>query len=611
MRKRLTLALFGTAFALLSCVLPLSEDKPKDPEPNVPPVEAPRAPGGLRCSGLTDTRATIAWSSSGSGLQYRLYRDGTLLAATAERAYSDRGLEPNRSYQYSVSAGDGAGRWSERSGPLTVRTAGTLSGPAATYYIDPENGDDDANDGLSTDRAWRSFRNLVSYSGEHSIPHAAALRPGDTVYVLDGTIDRVCRPGDGSGPPDASGRPALLFLRGVHGTEDAPIRIQAYPGHRPALDAGYRCQGVYIEQSSWITWSGIDVSRGMGNNFQVAETSHFTLSGSRISLADGSDNNNISGFSAGASHDILIERCVFHDNYDRSASDTGGITTENSTNMVFFQGSDITVRSCLVYQSREPRDGVNTGAGIKYKHSTPDPEGYFRVYDNVFRNCKYFSVQSGSANTHVHHNIFIGGNVPFSTHDCGGFTHQKNQVFEYNTVYLPVQKSDPAVSESALQYSPTIDWRNAAFPDDPKNIAFRRNIVVQGGRYVQEHGTLTLGAYTSDELYALALPELFVDDNVYFNAGGHDLRFSMAAARNYGEAGGYYSWDDWRALAWTDPATGSARALGMDKGSLIADPRFREIDLGLERFDPAGNAFRPASGSPAEAMGAYAGRTAP
>lgn len=79
---------------------------------------------------------------------------------------------------------------------------------AATYFIDPERGDD-RGDGLTDAQPWRSFANVTG----------VALRPGDRVLLARGT--RV------------EGR---LYLEGAAGTAEHPIVISSYAPTRAVAD---------------------------------------------------------------------------------------------------------------------------------------------------------------------------------------------------------------------------------------------------------------------------------------------------------------------------------------------------------------------------------------
>jgi hypothetical protein len=82
---------------------------------------------------------------------------------------------------------------------------------------------------------------------------------------------------------------------------------------------------------------------------------------------------------------------------------------------------------------------------------------------------------------------------------------------------------------------------------------------------------------------------------------------ATAEMATYGDLGGFYTFDEWQALVWTDPNSGETIALNYDQDSIEADPQFIAIDLALSGYYPGSDAFRPAPGSACAEMGAYAG----
>ena len=491
--------------------------------------------------------------------------------------------------------------------------AGTHIGVvAATYYIDPTNGNND-HDGLSSQTAWKTFRNIFTYRGDRRPAYYHRLAAGDTVYVMDGTISEIHRPGDDNGAADVSGDPALMRIDGddLGPLGTAPLRLLAYPGHHPVLDANYQGTGIYIEHADSVEIAGLTIRRAYGAGILIDNSTDTTIHGCEISDGGGKYNDNMSGIYAGASTDVEIFDCVLHDNYDRRTTDDEVFRNPNSTNMVFMHClGAIEVHDCLIYQTPSADKTTRSGGGIKYKASTEDPTSTFEVHRNVFRNCKFFSFESASANTHFHHNIIIGGNTAISSQDCANTTHQVNQIFEYNTIYLPLNTSTPSLVAPAFGYHPTTDDRNALFPADPQNVVFRHNIVCDNGTYSTENTPVTVDPYITDALYAAAITELFIDHNAYFSSSGTAFRASLAADNSNRYPGplygGYYDWNQWRALTWTAPGTSASIALGFDAHSLLADPQFAAVDLALTRYDATSNAFRPTNAAVVD-KGAYAG----
>ena len=93
------------------------------PDPDTAP---PSVPTSLQASGVTGQSATITWAASTDNLGvagYRVFRNGVQVADTAGLSYSDNGLAPSTTYQYTVAAYDFSGNVSAQSDALPVTTA--------------------------------------------------------------------------------------------------------------------------------------------------------------------------------------------------------------------------------------------------------------------------------------------------------------------------------------------------------------------------------------------------------------------------------------------------------------------------------------------------------
>ncbi|MFC1764145.1 right-handed parallel beta-helix repeat-containing protein [Planctomycetota bacterium] len=447
------------------------------------------------------------------------------------------------------------------------------------YYIDPIHGSDENNGSFVA--PWRSFRNVVSYYSNQYRPGGwVDLQPGGCIYLLEGTYSEIIYPGAWLVPPEEGGGGGhIAYFRGKHGDAERPFTIKAYPGHHPVFDLQFSGMGLTIQQSSFWDVSGIEIRNAYQVGLLITGTSYVKVHDVHIHDTDGVDNNNIAGLSMTGTSEVEVFNSEFHDNYDRTCADTEGRSTHNSSNIVIFAGEfgkNITIRDCLIWQSL-PTTHVLSGAGLKYKHASRDPNSYFHVFRNVFRNCKYFAMQAATPNTHFHHNLIVGGDNGVSCANGGGTTHQVYQVYEYNTFY----------GTTGFSCSPTILWRNKVFPDDPHRIVFRNNIVYDTTpRYHQERNIVGFGAYMSNELYHLLVPEVTLENNCYFNPT-LPVQFGFAAGFNYREGfelGGMYTLSEWQA------------EYGYDLHSIEADPLF---------VDPNNDDFRLTLDTPCVNMGRY------
>jgi len=444
------------------------------------------------------------------------------------------------------------------------------SGDGRCYYISQLTGDDDTGDG-SFESPWKSFKNVVSYYGDTWLgstlkpPTWVNIAPGDYIYVMDGEYTDVY---------NYAGSTTVATFRTRYGTEQSQFYLKAYPGHHPVINPQLQGRGFHIYQGSWWNVEGFEIVNAFQAGLDVSAIDHMAVTGMHIHDTDGIDNDNIAGLRGTASN-FEVSYSTFHDNYDRTCADTGGISTQNSANMVFFSGANVSVHDNLFYQSPSLTASFS-GGGLKYKHAQTDPQGYFRVYNNVFRQCKHFSIGTGTQNSHIHNNIVYDGSGIISQ-DWGGPTHQTNQLFEYNTLYNE--------GNSPFLIQPTDEWANDDF-SDPENITFRKNIIYElRSTGSNERGTVVIGTYKSDALYAKTTGQLHFNDNCYYNPLT-PVQFNLFSANGgtYGVLGAQYSFAAWQAL-------------GYDSGSLNEDPRF--VDIASRNF-----ALTP--DSPCSDQGAYA-----
>lgn len=101
----------------------------------------PSVPANVHTTAVTQASVALAWNAStdnvgGSGMaRYRIYKDGTFLAAVTAPAvaYTDNAVSANHTYSYTVSAVDQAGNESAQSTPLSVTTPAVSTGASMLY----------------------------------------------------------------------------------------------------------------------------------------------------------------------------------------------------------------------------------------------------------------------------------------------------------------------------------------------------------------------------------------------------------------------------------------------------------------------------------------------
>ncbi|MHC4739604.1 MAG: right-handed parallel beta-helix repeat-containing protein, partial [Planctomycetota bacterium] len=464
-----------------------------------------------------------------------------------------------------------------------VNAQGTTTGSVwsfttegTAYYLDAVNGDDDTGDG-SFGNPWKSFKNIMSYyQASYRPPGWIDIAPGDTIYLMNGTYDELLYYG-GSGGPNQNG-PYIAGFRNEAGDSGNIYKIKAYPGHSPVMDAQELGMGIRIWSCSWWEIDGIEIINGIPWGISLEGANYVKVH--NVHIHDGIGYDNAAGLHSVGCVDVEIYDSIFHDNHDPDK--VSSFPIEGGSNIIIFGGTtgkNWKVHDCQIYQS-EPFPTDLRQVGMKCKHGSRIPDGTFEVYNNTFTDCRAFSFQTGTANTHFHHNLIVGGgDMGFSirSHDGGGVTHQTNQTFEYNTVY----------DAPGFVINPTLDWRNAEFPDDPTNINFNNNIV-----YGTDVIKLELGRYMSDELYFIMLDEFHSNYNCFYEPNQVAQEYLIAANNQTTQEGGSYTLSEWQTN------------FGWDLNSTESDPLF---------VDAPNGDFHLQGGSPAAGMGMYgdAGPTPP
>jgi len=164
---------------------------------------------------------------------------------------------------------------------------------AQDYYIDPANGSD-SNDGNAS-APWKSFRNAISYYQPDYRPAGwIELKPGDCIYLMNGSYSEMLHPGEWNKGPTGGGS-FVAYFRGRQADKDNPFRIRAYPGHKPIIDPKGQGFGLSVFQSGGWEVEGIEVANAYGRGISLNESKEIKVHNVHIHDTDGVDNNNIAG----------------------------------------------------------------------------------------------------------------------------------------------------------------------------------------------------------------------------------------------------------------------------------------------------------------------------
>lgn len=141
--------------------------------PTLADTSAPSVPGGVTATAVSASQINVSWNAStdtgGSGLkEYRVYRNEGLVGTITGTSFGDAGLTAGTTYNYKVTAVDGAGNVSS---PSSV-VAATTSAPASSTstYVPSE------DTFASASRATRNYGNAASVEVDGNSQKIAYLK---------------------------------------------------------------------------------------------------------------------------------------------------------------------------------------------------------------------------------------------------------------------------------------------------------------------------------------------------------------------------------------------------------------------------------------------------
>lgn len=451
---------------------------------------------------------------------------------------TNRFVYPGVSVRCQMASGSGV-KTCGSSGAFSACTATPLceaTGGGTCYYVSKLTGSD-TNPG-TFQQPLRTYKNFLSYYAFEDIPpNRKELKPGDVVYFMSGTYaDNYSYNTDRR----------AFFLRGVHGAAGAPITFKAYPGAHPILSSAERLPPVFLFQSSHLVFEGFEITGGAERGIFSDTVSNLVIRNNRIHNIDGVDNNNLAGVHLVRTDNALLERNIIHDNYDRTNQDTAGRSTENSRNVVLFQGWDNRVSYNVIFNS-VPITAEKSGGCVGYKHSAIQPDHETQIFEfdhNILRNCKHGSISSGSFRSRIHHNLILDSAlVRFK--DLGGPTINQDNIFEFNTVR----------NYQSFEYNPTTTYAPI------ETITVRNNIFENFSPTSQQEGALNICIYCDDSLYSHLVGgnRLQFAGNCYHDPD-ETVKLGLFSSDRTSSQGARYSFSQWQGQ-------------GFDTGSIERDPR--------------------------------------
>lgn len=146
--------------------------------------EKPTTPSGLHSMGETESSVSLMWSKSShtAGVkEYKVYRNGALIANTDKTMYEDKGLTSDTQYKYTVKAISKDGQTSDASNELKVKTK------AEENVTNPE-GYREFKLGTLTKPEVYNAKEIVVYKGKFYETLVTHSNYGDTNWAPDVAI---------------------------------------------------------------------------------------------------------------------------------------------------------------------------------------------------------------------------------------------------------------------------------------------------------------------------------------------------------------------------------------------------------------------------------------
>ena len=228
---------------------------PGDPDP-----EPPAAPGGLAVGATTSSSVTLTWNTVQGATGYNVYRDGQKVQAVQGTSATVTGLKAATSYEFRVSAVNGAGE-SAKSAPVTGTTRGDSGGTPDTgvpkhavtgYWQNFDNGAQ-----VQKLRDVQDQYDIIAVSFADS-----TASPGEITFNLDPAVGygSVQEFKDDIAAKQAEGKKVIISVGGEKGNvivnDSASAARFADSAHRLMQEYGFDGVDIDLEHginSTWLT----------------------------------------------------------------------------------------------------------------------------------------------------------------------------------------------------------------------------------------------------------------------------------------------------------------------------------------------------------------------
>ncbi len=443
-------------------------------------------------------------------------------------------------------------------------------------YIDPVNGNDATGNG-SFSRPWKTFNNINSYYVGclgNVPPGWTPLATNDVVYIMDGVINTSIPNGNNAGCSGFNSRMGVFFYGGDAASMNTGaypaadnVRIKAYPGHHPILDAeGESMSVIKLEFIDNWTIEGLEIrdyntTDGKEHSciWLHEYATNVLIQNNDIHHCGGAGGNPAGIKMSEWNYNTTIRNNTIHDGFKV------GEPFHNNPGIMMFESNNHKIYNNEIY---------NFNTGIRYKTAAcPEPGDTpkIEIYRNYIHDMYRYGISMGTDNARVYQNIIT--NSPNGVEDphgqraagCVGTQWEFDRLYENNT-YIHNTFYNVGTGYATIDY---VD-------ENASGNRFRDN-AVQGTRmiYLQDNSWMNDSNYNCFSLDNFYLQQTNSRTLAEIRAQGYDLN-SLITTDQFVNPGGLTP-NDFK-LTPTSPCRTPATD-GYFRGAWISDNPGYEIGL--------------------------------
>ena len=234
-----------------------------------PDTQAPSQPGSFSAQANGSTAIQLTWAGSSDNVgvtAYEIKRGNSVIRSQSGTNYTDSGLNPNTTYNYSVRARDAAGNWSSAAtASATTDAAPVNQAPNAVFTTNPKNGVAPLQVSFNASASSDSDGTISSYAWNFGDGSSGNGINATHTYTNVGSFTATLTVTDNDGASDVA---AVTIT--VH--DPAPTLRDAYTRIEAESYDAMQGIGIYnggtgqkigsIENGTWAKWENVDFASG-------------------------------------------------------------------------------------------------------------------------------------------------------------------------------------------------------------------------------------------------------------------------------------------------------------------------------------------------------------